>query len=144
VATRTRINQAQMLHPAFAQPLNVVIIHKTECKTGACAHVILFASDLVLSYEKMIDFYRLRFQLEFNFRDAKKYGGLEDWMNVREVPLTNAFHLSLFMVNLSQVLLAAFCKTNPQSSVLDLKADCRAARYFEETLKMYPQKPEPI
>jgi O-antigen ligase/tetratricopeptide (TPR) repeat protein len=97
-----------------------------------------------LSYDKIIDYYRLRFQLEFNFRDAKQYWGLEDWMNIKEVPLTNALNLSLFMVNVSQVLLTEFRKSNPQSSVLDLKAYCRAARYFEETLKMLPQKPEPI
>jgi putative transposase len=140
----TRIYQAQMLHHEFAQQLNVVIIHKTNRKTGAFAHVILFSSDLTLSYDKIIDYYRLRFQLEFNFRDAKQYWGLEDWMNIKEVPLTNALNLSLFMVNVAQVLLAEFRKTNPQSSVLDLKAYCRAARYFEETLKMLPQKPEPI
>ena len=140
----TRIYQAQMLHHEFAQKLNVVIIHKTNRKTDACAHVVLFSSDLTLSYDKIVDFYRLRFQLEFNFRDAKQYWGLEDWMNVKEVPLTNALNLSLFMVNLSQVLLMEFRQSNPQSSVLDLKAYCRAARYFEETLKMLPKKPEPI
>jgi putative transposase len=140
----TRIYQAQMLHHDFAQRLNVVIIHKTNTLTGACAHVILFSSDLQLSYDKIIDYYRLRFQLEFNFRDAKQYWGLEDWMNVKEVPLTNALNLSLFMVNVSQVLLAEFRKSNPESSVLDLKAYCRAARYFEEMIKMLPEKPEPI
>ncbi len=95
----TRIYQAQMLHHEFAQRLNVVIIHKTHLKTSACAHVILFSSDLELSYDKIIDYYRLRFQIEFNFRDAKQYWGLEDWMNIKEVPLTNALNLSLFMVN---------------------------------------------
>jgi putative transposase len=141
---KTRIYQAQMLHHEFAQRLNVVIIHKTNLKTGACAHVILFSSDLELSYDKIIDYYRLRFQIEFNFRDAKQYWGLEDWMNIKEVPLTNALNLSLFMVNVSQVLLAEFRKSNPESSVLDLKAYCRAARYFEEMIKMLPQIPEPI
>jgi len=140
----TRIYQAQMLHHDFALPLNVVILHKTNTLTGACAHVILFSSDRVLSYDKIIDYYRLRFQLEFNFRDAKQYWGLEDWMNIKEVPLTNALNLSLFMVNVSQVLLAEFRKSNPDSSNLDLKAYCSAARYFQEMIKMLPQKPEPI
>jgi hypothetical protein len=140
----TRIYQAWMLHHEFAQQLNVVIIYKTNIHTGVCAHVILFSSDLELSYAKIADYYRLRFQLEFNFRDAKQYWGLEDWLNVKEIPLTNALNLSLFMVNVSQVLLTGFRKSNPQSSVLDLKAYCRAARYFEETIKMLPQKPEPI
>ncbi|MGD9092510.1 MAG: hypothetical protein PVF74_06660 [Anaerolineales bacterium] len=140
----TRIYQAHLLHHEFAQHLNVVILHRTHIKTGAYAHVVLFSSDLELSFEKIIDYYRLRFQLEFNFRDAKQYRGLEDWMNVKEVPLTNALNLSLFMVNISQVLLAEFRKSNPQSGVLDLKAYCRASRYLEETLKMLPKKPTPF
>ncbi|MGP8329786.1 MAG: transposase [Methanosarcinaceae archaeon] len=141
---QTRIFQVKMLHKSFAQTLNVVIITKTNLKTGTFAHVNLFSSDLELSYEKIIDYYSLRFQIEFNFRDAKQFWGLEDFMNVKKVPLTNALNLSLFMVNVSQVLLHDFRRTIPGSGILDLKAYYRAAKYFEETIKMLPQKPEPI
>jgi hypothetical protein len=141
---QTCIYQVQMLHRDFAQSLNLVIITKTNLKTGAFASVNLFSSDLELSYQKMIDYYSLRFQIEFNFRDAKQFWGLEDFMNIKEVPLTNALNLSLFMVNLSQVLLRDFRGTHPESGILDLKAYFRAAKYFEETIKMLPQKPEPI
>jgi len=140
----TRIYQAEMLHREFAQPLNVVIITKTNLKTGAFANVNLFSSDLDLSWEKIIDYYSLRFQIEFNFRDAKQYWGLEDFMNTKEIPLTNALNLSLFMVNVSQVLLREFRRTNPDRGVLDLKAYFRAAKYFEETIKMLPEKPDPL
>ena len=140
----TCIYQATMLHREFAQPLNVIIITKTNLKTGAFANLNLFSSDLELSHQKIIDFYSLRFQIEFNFRDAKQHWGLEDFMNVKQGPLTNAINLSLFMVNLSHVLLREFRQTNPDSGVLDLKAYFRAAKYFEETIKMLPQKPEPI
>ncbi|HAW51984.1 MAG TPA: IS4 family transposase [Flavobacteriales bacterium] len=140
----TCIYQAQMLHHEFAQILNVVIITKTNLKTGAFANVNLFSSNLELSYEKIIDFYSLRFQIEFNFRDAKQYWGLEDFMNIKELPVTNAINLSLFMVNLSQVLLREFRNVHPDSGILDLKAYFRAAKYFEETIKMLPQKPEPF
>ena len=122
----------------------MVIITKTNLKTGAFANVNLFSSNLELSWEKIIDYYSLRFQIEFNFRDAKQYWGLEDLMNVTEVPLTNALNLSLFMVNISQVLLREFRQTNPESGIIDLKAYFRAAKYFEEIIKMLPQKPEPI
>ncbi len=140
----TRIYQVKMLHRDFAQPLNVVIITKANLKSGAFANVNLFSSDLELCYEKISDYYSLRFQIEFNFRDAKQYWGLEDFMNIKEVPLTNALNLSLFMVNISQVLLREFRQTNPESGILDLKAYFRAAKYFEETIKMLPEKPEPI
>ncbi len=141
---QTRIYRAVMLHRGFAQALNVVIITKTNLKTGAFASVNLFSSDLELTYDKIIDYYSLRFQIEFNFRDAKQYWGLEDFMNVKDVPLTNALNLSLFMVNLSQVLLREFHQTHPDSGILELKAYFGAAKYFEETIKLLPKKPESI
>lgn len=140
----TRIYQAEMLHRSFAQTLKMVIVTRTNLLTGAFANVNLFSSDLNLSYQKIIDYYSLRFQIEFNFRDAKQHWGLEDWMNVKELPLTNALNLSLFMVNLSQALLREFRQTHPTSGITGLKVYFRAAKYFEETLKMLPQKPETI
>jgi len=122
--------------------LNVVIITKINLRTSAFANVNLFSSDLELSYETIIDYYSLRFQIDFNFRDALQYWGLEDFMNIQEVPVTNAINLSLFMVNLSQVLLRQFHQTHPDSGILDLKAYFRAAKYCEEIIKMLPQKPE--
>jgi hypothetical protein len=133
-----------MLHMDFAQPLNVVIITKTNRRTGAFANVNLFSSDLDLSFDMIIDYYSLRFQIEFNFRDAKQHWGLEDFMNIKELPLTNALNLSLFMVNLSQALLREFQQTNPSSGIIDLKAYFRAAKYFQEMIKMLPEKPEKI
>ena len=60
-----------------------------------------FGNNLELSYQKLIDYYSLRFQIEFNFRDAKQFWGLEDFMNTTETAVTNAVNLSFFMVNLS-------------------------------------------
>ncbi len=139
----TRIYHLTALHRRFAQSLNVVIITKVNIKTNAFAHVILFSSDLDLAYDKLVDYYRLRFQIEFNFRDAKQYWGLEDFMNINEQPLTNALNLSLFMVNVSQVLLREYRQSIPNAGVLDLKSYYRANRYFAEMIKMLPQKPEP-
>ena len=140
----TEIYQAEMLHKEFAQSLNVVIIVKTNIRTGARAHVILFSSDLTLNYDHLIDYYRLRFQIEFNFRDAKQYWGLEDFMNVKETAVTNAANLSLFMVNVSQLLLRDFRQQDSTVNVLDLKAYYRGHKYVTETLKWLPKKPEPI
>ncbi len=133
-----------MLHKLFSQKLNVVIITKTKLKTGKFANVILFTTDLSLPFEKIIKFYRLRFQIEFNFRDAKQFWGLEDFMNTKEVPVTNAINLSLFMVLLSKVLLRDFRQSHPNSGILDLKAYFRALKYLEKTIKMLPEKPDPI
>jgi DDE superfamily endonuclease len=141
---KTCVYQMQLLHKEFAQPLNVVIIVKTNLRTQARAHVILFSSDVALAYALLVDYYGLRFQIEFNFRDAKQYWGLEDFMNVTPTGVTNAANLSLFMVNVAYRLRADSHPRDPAYSVLDLKADCRGYKYVEETIKMLPEKPEPI
>ncbi|WP_392478827.1 transposase [Nostoc sp. C110] len=141
---QTDIYQATFQHIEFAQALNVVILVKTNLKTHACSHVILFSSDLKLSFEKIIDYYKLRFQIEFNFRDAKQFWGLEDFMNLSQTAVTNAVNLAFFMVNLSHHLLADFRLLNPDSGILDLKAHYRGFRYVREILKMLPEMPEPI
>jgi len=136
--------QMQLLHKEFPQPLNIVIIVKTNLRTQARAHVVLFSSDLALAYAPLVDYYSLRFQIEFNFRDAKQYWGLEDFMNVTPTGVTNAANLSLFMVNVAYHLRADSHPRAPDYSVLDLKADCRGYKYVEETIKMLPEKPEPV
>jgi len=141
---QTRLFQAQLLHKEFAQPLNVVIIAKTNLRTQARAHVLLFSSDLDLAYAPLVDYYGLRFQIELNFRDAKQYWGLEDFMHVTPTGVTNAANLSLFMVSVSHRLRADMRQRDPDYSVLDLKADYRGSKYVEETIKMLPEKPKPI
>jgi hypothetical protein len=141
---RTQIYQATLLNKEFAVPINVVIVLKTNLSTKAQAHIILFSTDLKLSHVKVYDFYTLRFQIEFNFRDAKQYWGLDDFMNVKEVAVTNAAHLSFFMVNFSSILLRRFRETNPEFSILDLKSHYRGCRYVSETIKLLPQKPDAI
>jgi len=141
---RTNIYRAELLNKEFALPLNVVIVLKTNLDTQAQAHVILFSTDLELSYDKLIKFYGLRFQIEFNFRDVKQYWGLEDFMNIEKVAVTNAANLAFFLVDLSQVLLRRFQRNNPDFSILDLKAHYHGYRYAVETIKMLPQKPDAI
>jgi hypothetical protein len=140
----TRIYQLQARHKTIPQLLNVVVLVKTNLKSGATAHVILFSSDLTLPFETLIDYYCLRFQLEFNFRDAKQYWGLEDFMNTSARAVTNAANLSLFMVNLVERVLQDERQRQGEVSVLDLKAHCRGAKYVEETIKLLPERPEPI
>jgi len=141
---QTDLYQMTMWHKLFPDLLNVVIIVKTNLKSSARAHVVLFSSDLDLAYDTLIDYYRLRFQIEFNFRDAKQFWGLEDFMNVNQLPLYNAANLSMFMVNLSKLLLRHFRPSCSSFSVNDLKAHFRGCKYVTETLKLLPHLPEPI
>lgn len=125
---RTRVYQVLVWHKNFPELLNVAIIVKTNLKTGRTAKVLLFSDDLNLASETLIDYYSLRFQIEFNFRDAKQYWGLEDFMNVKETQVNNAANFSLFMVTFSQLLSAKIEGVN-RGSMLDLKTVFRARKY---------------
>jgi putative transposase len=138
-----RIDTYQMkaFHKSFSDALNVVVVVKTHLATGKRGHVVLFSTDLNLTADQIVDYYSLRFQIEFNFRDAKQYWGLDDFMNVKPVAVTNAVNLAFLMVNLSAVLLKPYRADQPDFSVLDLKAQFRARRYLDETIKMLPDPP---
>jgi putative transposase len=136
----TCIYQVEALQKEVSQPLNVVVVVKLNLKTQKRAHVVLFSSDVTLSVEKVIEYYSLRFQLEFTFRDAKQYWGLEDFMNVTARGVENAANLSLLMVSLSAVLLREARESDAQCSVLDLKAAYRGTKYVSETIKLLPEK----
>lgn len=68
------------------QPLAGSIL-KTNLVTHTQAHAILFSTDLEQAFDQIIRLYSLRFQIEFHFRDAKQYWGLEDFMISKKSPL---------------------------------------------------------
>jgi hypothetical protein len=141
---KTQIYQLSLWHKKFAEMLNIVVIIKTNLQTHKTAHVVLFSSDLTLGYEHLIDYYRLRFQLEFNFRDAKQYWGLEDFMNVNARPVYNGANLAMCMVNGSHALMRPMRAQWSAFSVHDLKAWFRGQQYVVETLKLLPEPPDSI
>ena len=81
---KTEVYQMEARHKKFADELNVVCILKTNLTTKQQAHVTFQL--LTLDAEKMIEYYSLRFQIEFNFRDD--WG--QDFMNVNKIPVNNA------------------------------------------------------
>ena len=138
----TNYYQANLLSKSFGCELNVVIIEKTNRQTKKTARALIFSSDLGLSWEKMLEYYSLRFQIEFNFRDAKQHFGLEDFMTTSETGVENAANLSFLLVNLSAKLLAqraASCQ-----GINDLKSQFRGEKYALETIKLIQPKAEKI
>ena len=136
---RTLIYQMQMWHKLFPDQLNIVIVRKVNLTSGKAAHVVLFSSDLTLSADKLVDYYRLRFQIEFNFRDAKQFWGLEDFMNVNELPVYNFANMAMFMVTVSQQLIQLRRSHIPNFGINDLKSEFRGRKYASELLKLMPE-----
>jgi putative transposase len=133
-----------VLHKECAHPLHVGILAQTNVRPQARAHVVLFSRDVALAYAPLVDYDGLRFQSACNFRDAKQDWGLEDFRHVTPTGVTNAANLSWFRVHVAYCLRADGPLRAPDYSVLDLKADGRGYKYVEETIKMLPEKPEPV
>jgi putative transposase len=140
----TQVYQVRCLHKSFARLLNVVLLKKTHLASGRVGHAILFSSDLFLSAATLIDYYTLRFQIEFTFRDAKQHFGLEDFMGVTKASVCNAMGLSLFLVNLSSYLLCDLRSGCAGAGIQDLKSWYRGRFYASAVLKLLPEKPEGI
>ena len=138
----TKIYQIEMLHKLFASRLNIVIIQKINTDTDKIAHVVLFSSDLNLEYAKMKNYYSLRFQIEFVFRDAKQHWGMEDFMGIKEKAVHNSTNLSTFMVNIAHILQKDF--NNEEMSILDIKAHYHGMKYANEVFKLLPEFPNEI
>ena len=138
----TRIYQFEALHKKIYGALNIVIVFSKNIKTDKTTHTILFSTDLTQEYKKIIDYYSLRFQIEFNFRDAKQFFGLEDFMNIKKRRIHNFANLSMFMNNLSYLV---HTESGFSSySVNDMKSLFMAEKYTREILKYYGKKVDDI
>jgi hypothetical protein len=73
------------------------IVYCLDKKTGK--YDILLSTDIQLDTKKIMRYYRLRFQIEFLFRDAKQYAGLAD-CQARDMKKLN-FHFNACLTNVS-------------------------------------------
>ncbi|MCA1638487.1 MAG: transposase, partial [Acidobacteria bacterium] len=138
----TNYYQGIFLSKSFASELNVVMVEKINLKSEKIGYAVLFSSDLELDWDKLLEYYGLRFQIEFNFRDAKQHFGLEDFMNQTKSGVENGANISFLMVNLSAKLLQE--SEGKCVSINDLKSQFRGVKYAVETIKLIQPKAESI
>ena len=128
-----------MLHKSFDMPLNVVVILRFDKNGIAKSHksrAVLFSTDLTADHKTIMDIYQVRYQIEFNFRDARQFFGLSNFKNIKQQQVQNVIGYAFFMVTLSNILLFEIKQNYPDSkfSIQDLKAYFRAEKYLNELL----------
>jgi len=79
----------------------VRVVYLLDTKTQR--YDLLLCTDPLLSAEKIIEYYRLRFQIEFLLRDAKQQAGLEDCQARSKNKLNFHFNMSLTSVSVAKV-----------------------------------------
>jgi putative transposase len=129
----------KMLNKSFDMPLNVVVILKYDKNGQAKSHksrAVLFSTDLNADHRTIMDIYQVRYQIEFNFRDARQFFGLSNFKNIKKQQVQNVIGYAFFMVTLSNILLFEIKQNCPQSklSIQDIKAYFRAEKYLNELL----------
>ncbi len=81
----TKVYQFEAFTPKMAGlKLNIVVMLHTHQITKRVSRNILFTHDLTLEALKVIKYYSLRFQIEFDFRDAKQFYGLSHFKNYKQ------------------------------------------------------------
>jgi len=123
--------------------LNVVVVRAVREKDGKVAYKVFFSNDKELSYEKILDYYSLRFQIEFNFRDAKQYFGFSDFKNYTQRNLTNFVNLSFLMCLINKIVLEQQReKLNiPKLNTADLKVIANGQFTAKKIIKLLQEKP---
>ena len=94
-------------------------------------HTIFMRSNLELAAAQLVDYYRLRFQIEFNFHDAKQHFGLENFMSVTATAVNNATNLAIWLITDS---------AGGIQGVRDLKTAVHGPKYITAVLKLLPPK----
>lgn len=101
-----KVYQIQALNPSLKGILlNVVVILSISKAGGKTGIKILFCTDLTLSYDLVEKYYCLRFQIEFDFDDAKHRFGLSSFKNYKEKNLTNFVNMIFFMCTYNKIAL---------------------------------------
>ncbi len=83
--------------PRFSRNLKVVMFYNTK----TYKHVLLACTDLDLGAFTIVEYYRLRFKIEFLFRDAKQFTGLTHCQARSKEKIDFHFNLSLAAVNMA-------------------------------------------
>jgi putative transposase len=103
-------------------PLNIVILI-VEDKEKRVSTNVWFSNDMNITFETLLYYYQLRFQIEYHFRDAKQHFGLSDFKNYKQENLTNFVNLSFTMCLISEIVLQKYRQKHEgiKMSILDLK-----------------------
>lgn len=124
--------------------LNIVVIQKYNPTTKKTTQTVLMSTDTKLGAIDLIRYYSLRFQIEFDFRDAKQHFGLSSFKNYKKNQLTNAVNIAFTMCLISRILLKKYKEmlNIEKMGVLDLKALLRVQKYVQILLNTPQNDPE--
>jgi len=95
-----RIYKAIVHSKSLKRSINLVIVYTMN--KNKWSHKLYFCTDLDLPAKLLLEYYRTRFQIEFVYRDAKQFTGLNDCQARSENKLHFHFNAALSSINLAK------------------------------------------
>ena len=100
--------------PYFKRDFRIALVLNTRTKR----YVVLASTDIQLSARDILSYYQLRFKIEFLFRDAKQFTGLNHCQARDHQSLNFHFNMSLAAVNLAQVQISKDSTNNSMNTFI--------------------------
>jgi hypothetical protein len=126
-----RIYEATLYCKSLKRNIRVAVLHHYDAKGNIKKHKIFFSTDLTLSGIEVYSFYKGRYQIEFLYRDAKQFAGLEHCQSRSESKLHFHFNTALTTVSLVKAIyhLSQPIEQRNPFSMADIKT-----QYFNELM----------
>lgn len=104
---------------------------------------IYFSTDRDMLGEQIYQYYRLRYQIEFLFRDAKGFLGLEDSQSRQENALDFHFNITFSTLNIAKALhwLSIPKEDRPAFSMADIKTQYINELVLDKLISIYGKVP---
>jgi len=96
--------EAVVFSKALRRWIKVVVVHYLKEDKSIKSVKIYFSTDLQLEGTDILIYYKTRFQIEFLYRDAKQFTGLEQCQSRKETCLHFHFNASLTTVSLAKAV----------------------------------------
>ncbi|MCP4399155.1 MAG: transposase [bacterium] len=116
----------------FTRKLNVVILVNTTTQKS----VVLASTDLTQDALTIVNLYKLRFQIEFIFRDAKQFAGLTHCQARDKKRLHFHFNLSCSAINLARAEMELFGTASSMNSYIRKAYNTRVVERIIDNLDL--------
>ena len=102
-SAQMKVLSAVVYARAFKRNIKVALVIYYDKQDRETARKIYFSTDTEMEALKLVKYYRSRFQIEFLYRDAKQYAGLEHCQARSKEKLDFHFNAALTSVNLAKI-----------------------------------------
>ena len=105
--------------------------------------IVYFCTDKNMSGQTLYQYYKMRYQIEFLFRDAKNHLGLEDSQSRQEKALDFHFNTSLTTLNIAKAMhwLSIEKQHRPPFSMADIKTQYVNELILDRLISIYGKDP---